>query len=305
MSVMATSGANRAAIALAALIACAPPEEPPVPAPTDWLEWRRDLDERTKTSPTSYISAQDAAFVVAGFVIYLDESLPPDDIHWQRTADDGLSTIRYDAEGALYLRDGVGDPIDLLTHGPLELANGLTVAAGVQKDDSLRVTLFNPQHPALLAFDGFRFFPYDPRAVVTGRFTPLDDRRRQTFTTTQKRTGYVHLLGEIEVDFGGEVMSLEAISFDREKDPETGPTYLAVMFKDRSSGRETYGGGRYLTVELPDGLPAAGTEIELDFNRTTNFYCARSPHWNCPILTGPRLPVAIQAGEMVPAADAH
>ena len=67
---------------------------------------------------------------------------------------------------------------------------------------------------------------------------------------------------------------------------------LFVMFRDQTSGKETYGGGRYINAEAPkDG------KVILDFNKAYNPYCAFSPYAACPI--PPRqnhLAVRIEAG---------
>ena len=67
---------------------------------------------------------------------------------------------------------------------------------------------------------------------------------------------------------------------------------LFVMFRDQTSGKETYGGGRYINAEAPkDG------KVILDFNKAYNPYCAYSPYAACP--TPPRqnhLAVRIEAG---------
>ena len=70
---------------------------------------------------------------------------------------------------------------------------------------------------------------------------------------------------------------------------------LFIPFTDRTNGHETYGGGRYLDVPLPE--PNA-TEIELDFNRAYNPYCAYNNAYSCPVPPAEnRLQVAIPAGE--------
>ncbi|MEO1331363.1 MAG: DUF1684 domain-containing protein [Pseudomonadota bacterium] len=60
---------------------------------------------------------------------------------------------------------------------------------------------------------------------------------------------------------------------------------LFLPFKDRSSGRTSYGGGRYLL----DGIKGAdlGTapdgRLILDFNFAYNPSCAHDPRWVCPL----------------------
>lgn len=79
---------------------------------------------------------------------------------------------------------------------------------------------------------------------------------------------------------------------------------LFLPFKDASSGRETYGGGRYLfdTVKNTDGLSLeikpGSAQVTIDFNYAYNPSCAYDDRWACPL--APRenwLPVAIRAGE--------
>lgn len=67
-----------------------------------------------------------------------------------------------------------------------------------------------------------------------------------------------------------------------------------VPFRDATSGRETYGAGRYLEAELaPDGT------VLIDFNVAYNPYCAYNDRWSCPLPPIENwLKVAIRAGEM-------
>jgi uncharacterized protein (DUF1684 family) len=71
------------------------------------------------------------------------------------------------------------------------------------------------------------------------------------------------------------------------------PGSLFVPFADATSGRETYGSGRYLDLEIePDG------SVVLDFNLAYNPYCAYSSAYSCPLAPPEnRLPVPILAGE--------
>ena len=65
------------------------------------------------------------------------------------------------------------------------------------------------------------------------------------------------------------------------------------MFKDASSGEETYEAARFLYADLRDD----GTTV-LDFNQAYNPPCAFNPYTTCPIpLPENRLRVKILAGE--------
>jgi uncharacterized protein (DUF1684 family) len=75
---------------------------------------------------------------------------------------------------------------------------------------------------------------------------------------------------------------------------KSGDTY-SVMFRDATSGKETYGGGRYLELEPAD---LADNRAILDFNKAFNPYCAYNPNFACPLPPAENtLPMAIKAGE--------
>ena len=70
-------------------------------------------------------------------------------------------------------------------------------------------------------------------------------------------------------------------------------SYLFLPFRDQSTGRDTYGGGRYLDLQVPKG-----SHISLDFNLAYNPNCAYSDGWSCPIPPAENtLEISIEAGE--------
>jgi uncharacterized protein (DUF1684 family) len=73
-----------------------------------------------------------------------------------------------------------------------------------------------------------------------------------------------------------------------------------LPFQDATSGRETYGGGRYLldTIKGADLGHTAGGRVILDFNFAYNPSCAYSDRWICPLAPAENaLPTAVRAGE--------
>ena len=54
--------------------------------------------------------------------------------------------------------------------------------------------------------------------------------------------------------------------------------YLFLPFTDNSNGEESYTGGRYLDLQIPEN-----DKIILDFNQAYNPYCAYSGRYSCPI----------------------
>lgn len=72
--------------------------------------------------------------------------------------------------------------------------------------------------------------------------------------------------------------------------------HLFLPFTDATTGQDTYGGGRYLEVQIGD---IHDNKLVLDFNKAYNPYCAYKSGYACPIPpAGNRLTVAVKAGEL-------
>lgn len=68
---------------------------------------------------------------------------------------------------------------------------------------------------------------------------------------------------------------------------------LFLIFADKTSGKETYGAGRFLYADMP----AAG-KVVLDFNKAYNPPCAFTPYATCPLAPPEnRLKLRVDAGE--------
>ena len=159
-----------------------------------------------------------------------------------------------------------------------------------------RDSLFrSPETPLLpdsaAAFDGLPYFDYDPAFAVPAALVPSLARDTVTFpTTTGEFQRYVSA-GDLVFEAGGVQRRLEA--FETVGGPEP---RLFVPFRDATSGRETYGGGRYLDLDLePTGRYA------LDLNRAYHPYCVYNPSYSCPLPPPENtLELAVSAGERYP-----
>ena len=78
---------------------------------------------------------------------------------------------------------------------------------------------------------------------------------------------------------------------------------IFIPFRDASSGRETYGGGRYLWDSAKGAdLGTDGNELNLDFNYAYHPSCVYDPIWSCPLAPQENwLSIPIHAGEQLPA----
>ncbi|MGH2401451.1 MAG: DUF1684 domain-containing protein [Candidatus Limnocylindria bacterium] len=77
---------------------------------------------------------------------------------------------------------------------------------------------------------------------------------------------------------------------------------IFIPFRDATSGRETYGGGRYLWDSAKGAdLGLDGDELVLDFNFAYHPSCVYDPIWSCPLAPQENwLAVPINAGERLP-----
>ncbi len=106
-------------------------------------------------------------------------------------------------------------------------------------------------------------------------------------TSMGDREGYQRV-GRVSFDLEGK--SCELFLYSQEENPAV----CFVPFRDKTSGVETYGAGRYLEAEL-----SADGWVEIDFNYAYNPYCAYNENWSCPLPPMENwLTVPIRAGEM-------
>ena len=180
--------------------------------------------------------------------------------------------------------------------------------AGVRADDDpegawrrwreTRDELFrtHPQSPlpeeARAAFPGLRYFDYDPAFRVTAALADLD-APPQPVETSGGGTLLFRSFARASFELGGEPLTLEVYWLEG----YGGGAFLPV--RDATSGRETYGGGRYIldTVKGAD-LGGGKDTLVLDFNFAYNPSCSYDPGWVCPLAPpANRLPVRVAAGE--------
>lgn len=142
-------------------------------------------------------------------------------------------------------------------------------------------------------FNNLPYFPIDPGYRVAARFVVNAEPHLFAIqTSTGEERVYVRV-GRLEFELGGKDLTLMAYQSQDEVRRQGKGGHLFVPFTDETSGNTSYGGGRYLDIDWPEGE----TTI-IDFNLAYNPYCAYNHNYSCPIPPPEnRLPVAIQAGE--------
>ena|SRR3989442_6176341 len=137
------------------------------------------------------------------------------------------------------------------------------------------------------SFRGLAYFDENPRLVINasvGRNVEPDEVRMST-TGGEGEEQIYHRYGLVR--FHVDDQPAELVLYSSEDSDE-----LFIPFRDATSGRETYGAGRYLEVH------AHGDQVTIDFNYAYNPNCAYDPSWSCPLPpTENWLKVPIRAGE--------
>jgi len=148
---------------------------------------------------------------------------------------------------------------------------------------SLRV--WDPAGELARGFLGFQWFPIQMDYRVTGRFIPDAAPREMQVVNTFGDLDVFKTEGVVEFTLQGRTLRLRPFT--------TRPKRLYFVFRDGSSGEETYEAARFLYSDLRDD----GTTV-LDFNQAYNPPCAFNPYTTCPIpLPENRLGVKVLAGE--------
>jgi hypothetical protein len=155
----------------------------------------------------------------------------------------------------------------------------------------------HPESPFVsgrVPFHDLRYFPLDARFRVRATLRRRPTPEEAYLRTNRDNQAVMRYLGDLEFTLAGRELRLRVYHAG-----EGVGTSVFVPFRDATSGSESYGPGRYLTLELNES-----DEYELDFNRAFNPYCAYTDEFECGYPPAENdLPVPVRAGEKVWAAD--
>ncbi len=144
-------------------------------------------------------------------------------------------------------------------------------------------------------FEGLAYFPFSEEYQVEAVFTKDKGKVFEMPTSTDRLPKY-RRYGYVDFLIGEDSCRLEVYQSIALKKMKEYRDHLFIPFRDLTSGKESYGGGRYLDIKIPEG-----DKVILDFNQLYNPYCAYSYRYSCPIPPKANtLNVKIKAGEKTP-----
>ena len=150
----------------------------------------------------------------------------------------------------------------------------------------------------LKKFRALPFYKIDEKFKVTAKLIKEKDPVIFEMQTTTSRKPLYVKYGTLTFTIDGKEQTLAIYqNKDFDRDPQY-KDYLFLPFTDKTSGDESYGGGRYLDVLTTDEN-ADGT-ITIDFNKSYNPYCAYNSKYSCPLTPKENtVSVALKAGVKV------
>lgn len=127
-------------------------------------------------------------------------------------------------------------------------------------------------------FKGLDFFPADSKFRVLAKFVRTAGGKPFEMKTTTDRKPIYEKYGEVYFEIDGKKFKLNIYQSHKLRETEEYKTYLFLPFTDLTNGDETYGGGRYIDLQIPQG-----DTIIIDFNKAYNPYCAYNHKYSCPV----------------------
>jgi hypothetical protein len=145
------------------------------------------------------------------------------------------------------------------------------------KDSSMRHDPFSPFNRDTKAeYSELNYYEPVSEFIFTSKLYKYDTIDTVDVFGTRGELRRVLKLGYVELNYRNDEHKVNMYkAFGRD-----GAAYYSIWFTDKTTGKETYGVGRYLDFEYEDDTDHIYT---IDFNRAYNPYCAYSAEFTCPI----------------------
>ncbi len=203
-------------------------------------------------------------------------------VFWKSTNNEKI-TIKNKA-GAVVKNDGA---LNLLTEteGEYTCEWKHFVWVVIKREDKVGVRFRNLKAKTLVEFKGIERFPVEQKWRIKAKVIPQDQNPLMIMNVLGQNTAQKHG-GQLVFEIEGKTYRLDAI--------DEGGVRLFVTFADATSGKTTYGSGRFIELEKPDEQGYT----YIDFNKAYNPPCAFTEFATCPLPPAQnRLTIAIPSGE--------
>jgi uncharacterized protein (DUF1684 family) len=190
--------------------------------------------------------------------------------------------------GSVALRGDAGGAPDVLEMGALSMNV-------IERGGRFGIRLKDKNNPARKAFTGLRWFDIGEDYRVEARWVAYPQPKPVNLPNVLGQVETMPSPGYAEFTLAGKPLRLDGVL----ESPQA--EQLFFIIRDQTSGKETYGGGRFLYSDLPK----AG-KVVLDFNKAYNPPCAFTDFATCPLPPPQnRMPIRVEAGELAYGKAAH
>lgn len=156
----------------------------------------------------------------------------------------------------------------------------------IQRGERVGIRLYDPKSKGRLAYHGLHWYPADEKWLVKAQFVPYNPPKPGSITNVLGDTSPTTFPGYLSFKINGVDCRLDV--------EDAGDTFF-INFQDATTGKTTYGAGRFLE---DTAKPDKDGNVWIDFNRAICPPCAYTNYATCPLPpAGNRLTVAIPAGE--------
>ena len=129
----------------------------------------------------------------------------------------------------------------------------------------------------LVKFESLDFFPINEKFFVVANFVRTKDEKPfEMKTSTDRKPMYVKY-GEAHFVLDGKPFQLNIYQNIELSKKDEYKDYLFLPFSDLTCGKESYIGGKYIDMKVPNG-----DTIVIDFNKAYNPLCAYNHKYSCP-----------------------
>ncbi len=146
----------------------------------------------------------------------------------------------------------------------------------------------------LASFKSLDFYPINEKFFVNAKFIRTEDEKPFEMKTSTDRKPIYIKYGEAHFLIDGKSFHLNIYRNIELSKKEEYKDYLFLPFSDLTCGKQSYIGGKYIDLKIPQG-----NTIAIDFNSSYNPYCAYDHKYSCPkVPLENTLNIAIKAGVM-------
>lgn len=206
------------------------------------------------------------------------------------TLKSGKATIEIDAKADATIDGKASKKAELLDDShekPTTIAFGTASFYLIDRNGRKGLRVKDSAAETRTKFVGIDSYPIDPSWRVEAAWQPYSPAHSLDIPTVLGTVDKMPVPGKAVFERDGKKYELLPVLEDKDAKE------LWFIFADRTTGKETYGSGRFLYADMPrDG------KLVIDFNKAYNPPCAFTPYATCPLAPPEnRLALPVTAGE--------